>query len=63
MCTDHRVLVVVPLPSYAESGYYSDEEPKLWGQAAWIQIPVLSLAACVTSGKLLDLAVSQFFHL
>lgn len=63
MCTGRGVLFVVPFPSYAEPGYYSDAEPELWGQAAWIQIPVLPLAGCVTSTKLLDFTVSQFLHL
>ena len=39
------------------------KNPCSGGQAAWIQIPGLPRAGCVTSAKLLDLAVSQFPHL
>ena len=35
------------------------KNPCSWGQTAWIQIPGLPLAGCVTSAKLLD-TVSRF---
>ena len=39
------------------------EDHGLWRQTAWVQIPALPLASCVTSGKSLNLSVLWFLHL